>query len=112
MLQRHAPCCCIITLRYAFLQSYLGVGYSHLHNTHTVYLAYNATSRPSVAVLSNQEVFVTWKKPLRLSGQLIRYELIVNGKVMYSGIDTKYTMKTLNADETYEFMVSFTRSEF
>lgn len=81
---------------------------------HNFYLAYNATSRPSVVVLSDQEVFVTWQKPLRLSGQLLRYELIVNGEVMYSGIDTKYTMKTLkfNADETYGFMVSFTKFDF
>ena len=83
------------------------------HNTHIIfYSAYNATSRPSVVVLSDQEVFVTWQKPLRLSGQLVQYELIVNGKVMYSGIDTKYTMKTLNADETYEFMVSFIKLDF
>ena len=79
---------------------------------HNFCLAYNATSRPSVVVLSDQEVFVTWQKPLRLSGQLIRYELIANGKVMYSGIDTKYTIKTLNADECYEFMVSFTKFDY
>lgn len=58
-----------------------------------------------MVVLSDQEVFVTWQKPLRLSGQLIRYELNVNGKVIYSGIDTKYTLKGLTADETYEFLV-------
>lgn len=60
-----------------------------------------------MVVLSDQEVFVTWQKPLHLSGQLIRYELNVNGKVMYSGIDTNYTVKTLTADKTYEFKVSY-----
>lgn len=67
---------------------------------------YNATSRPSVAVLSDQEVFVTWQKPLHLSGQLMRYELSVNGTTVYSGIDTKYTVKGLTPDATYNFMVS------
>lgn len=59
-----------------------------------------------MVVLSDQEVFVTWQKPLRLSGQLIRYELTVNGTVVYSGIDTKYTVKALTPGETYEFVVS------
>lgn len=72
-----------------------------------IYLVYNATSRPSVVVFGNQEVFITWQKPLHLSGQLIRYELNVNGKVVYSGVDTKYTVKTLAADEMYEFVVSY-----
>jgi len=71
-----------------------------------LYLVYNATSRPSVVVLSDQEVFVTWQKPLHLCGQLIRYELNVNDKIMYSGVDTKYTVKALTADEIYEFVVS------
>ena len=65
-----------------------------------------------MVVLSDQEMFVTWQKPLRLSGQLIRYELNVNSKVMYSGIDTTYTVKTLTPDETYEFMVSFIKLDF
>ena len=60
-----------------------------------------------MVVLSDQEVFVTWQKPLHLSGQLIRYELNVNGTVVYSGIDTKYTVKALTPDETYEFVVSY-----
>ena len=70
---------------------------------------YNATSRPSVVVLSDQEVFITWQKPLHLSGDLLHYELNINGKVIYSGLDTNYTVKTLGADETYEFMVRFIR---
>ena len=70
-------------------------------------LVYNATSKPSVVVLSDQEIFVKWQKPLHLSGQFIRYELSVNGKVMYSGVDTKYTVKTLTADHAYEFVVSY-----
>ena len=32
MLQRHAPCRYVITLRYAFLQRYMEVGYSPLYN--------------------------------------------------------------------------------
>ena len=60
-----------------------------------------------MVVLSDQEVFVTWQKPLHLSGQLIRYELNVNGTVVYSGIDTKHTVKALTPGETYEFVVSY-----
>lgn len=70
-------------------------------------LVYNATSKPSVVVLSDQEVFVSWQKPLHLTGQLVQYEVNVNGKVMYSGVDTKCTVKALTADETYEFVVSY-----
>lgn len=59
-----------------------------------------------MVVLSDQEVFVTWQKPLHLSGELIEYELIVDGKVVYSGTDTKYSVKALRGDKTYEFVVS------
>ena len=56
-------------------------------------------------MLSDQEVFITWQKPLHLPGDLLYYELNINGKVIYSGLETKYTVKTLDADKTYEFMV-------
>ena len=68
---------------------------------------YNATSKPSVVVLSDQELFVTWQRPACLLGRLIRYELIVNGEKVYSGTDTKYTIKSLTGGEMYDIMVSF-----
>ena len=71
---------------------------------------YNATSKPSVVVLSDQELFVTWQRPARLLGRLVRYDLIVNSEVVYSGTDTKYTVKSLTGGEMYEVMVSFSNN--
>jgi len=70
-------------------------------------IVYNASTKPSVVALSDQELFVNWKRPPRLLGHLVRYDLIVNGEVVYGGTDTKYTVKSLTNCQKYEVIVSY-----
>lgn len=52
------------------------------------------------------EVHLAWEPPEVPLGRITRYDIIVNGKCMYSGTDLNYTVHRLTPDTEYSFIVS------
>ena len=65
----------------------------------------HAPSKPEVFVLGRKELQVSWKSPEVPLGRISRYDLSVNGEVVYSGTDLYYSVRRLKPDTEYIFMV-------
>ncbi|KAJ8038844.1 Usherin [Holothuria leucospilota] len=77
----------------------------------TVELGKHAPGKPSLTVLGRSEIQVTWAPPDNPLGRLHRFELTLNGKVIYSGRDLSYTVRRLTPDTEYIFTVIAITSE-
>ncbi|XP_074654877.1 uncharacterized protein LOC141908654 [Tubulanus polymorphus] len=71
----------------------------------------HAPAKPNVSVLGRHEVHVSWDTPENPLGKINRYDLSVNGKVVYSGTDLAFNVRRLNPDTEYTFMVSAITNE-
>ncbi|XP_064649082.1 uncharacterized protein LOC135501149 isoform X2 [Lineus longissimus] len=74
-------------------------------------LGAHAPDKPTVTVLGRNEVHVLWSPPENPIGKINRYDLTVNGKNVYSGTDLSYTVRRLNPDTEYAFVVSALTNE-
>ena len=66
----------------------------------------HAPARPVVSVLGRNEVFISWEAPENPLGKINRYDLTINGKVVYSGTEMNFTAHRLSPDTEYSFTVS------
>ena len=50
-------------------------------------------------------VTVRWQPPQVITGKLTRYELMMNGRCVYSGLADNYQVNLLKPDTEYSFVV-------
>ena len=78
------------------MKLYLGFAISGAHSP----------SKPEVLVRGRSEIYVSWRSPEVPQGKLNRYDLLMNGDVIYSGTDLHHTALRLRPDTEYTFIVS------
>ena len=66
----------------------------------------HAPSKPHVQVLGRNELHVTWEPPEVPLGRITRYDVLMNGKIIYSGTELSYAVRRLTPDTEYSFVVS------
>lgn len=66
----------------------------------------HAPSKPEVTVRGRNEMHVAWKAPEVPLGRITRYDVTMNGEVIYSGTDLHYVARRLKPDTDYTFIVS------
>jgi hypothetical protein len=71
----------------------------------TIEMGAHAPSKPDVTVRGRNEMNVSWKAPEVPLGRISRYEVVMNGEVIYSGMDLHYIARRLKPDTEYSFMV-------
>ncbi|XP_013414225.1 uncharacterized protein LOC106176403 isoform X2 [Lingula anatina] len=69
-------------------------------------LGAHAPPKPTVHVLGRNEIHVTWEAPEQPLGKITMYELKIDGKSVYSGMDMSYSARRLVPDKEYVFTVS------
>ena len=69
----------------------------------------HAPSKPHVQVLGRNELHVTWEPPEVPLGRITRYDVLMNGKIIYSGTELSYAVRRLTPDTEYSFVVSLSR---
>lgn len=62
--------------------------------------------KPVFGLVGTREILVRWQPPQVLAGKLNRYELIMNGKCVYSGVALEHQVTMLRPDTEYKFEVS------
>ena len=62
-------------------------------------------SKPRVNVVGRNELHITWEAPSVPMGRINRYDLSMNGKGVYSGLERSCTMIRLIPDTEYTFVV-------
>lgn len=72
---------------------------------------YNAPSRPTLLVISSNEIVVTWYPPVKPSGRINGYEVLCNGKSIYFGPQKRCIASQLQANTKYKFTVIAWTSE-
>ena len=60
---------------------------------------------PTFSVIGRREFLVKWQAPEVIAGRLSRYELLCNGRCIYSGIDQEYRATMLKPDREYTVIV-------
>ena len=60
---------------------------------------------PTISVIGRRELHIKWQPPEVIAGRLSRYELICNGRCIYSGIDQEYHAGMLKSDTRYSLVV-------
>lgn len=71
----------------------------------------HAPSKPQLMAMGRSEIGVTWNPPEVPLGRINRYDVIMNGKVIYSGTDLYCTARQLQANTEYTFFVSVFTNE-
>nr|XP_022325273.1 uncharacterized protein LOC111125594 isoform X4 [Crassostrea virginica] len=71
----------------------------------------HAPSKPHVQVLGRNELHVTWEPPEVPLGRITRYDVLMNGKIIYSGTELSYAVRRLTPDTEYSFVVVALTSE-
>ena len=61
----------------------------------------HAPAKPEVTVRGRNELHVSWKPPENPLGKTTRYDVRLNGEVMYSGMDLHYVVRRLKPDTEY-----------
>ncbi|XP_041370991.1 uncharacterized protein LOC121384598 [Gigantopelta aegis] len=74
-------------------------------------LGAHAPSRPQVHVLGRNEIHVSWGPPEVPLGRITRYDVVMNGRVVYSGTDLSFTTRRLTPDTDYTFIIVALTSE-
>eukprot|EP00118_Oscarella_pearsei_P006773 m.31278 g.31278 ORF g.31278 m.31278 type:complete len:944 (+) comp31472_c0_seq1:44-2875(+) len=67
--------------------------------------------KPQLTVLGRHEIFVTFLPPPQPLGQIRKYELKVDGRVVYTGVNMQYKCTRLTPDTEYVFTVCALTSE-
>lgn len=63
--------------------------------------------RPTFGPVGRREILVKWTHPQVLAGKLNRYDLLMNGKCIYSGMALEFQVSLLKPDTEYKFEVKF-----
>lgn len=71
----------------------------------------HAPSKPHVQVLGRNELHITWEPPEVPLGRITRYDVLMNGKIIYSGTELSHTVRRLTPDTEYSFVVVALTSE-
>jgi hypothetical protein len=64
--------------------------------------------KPTFCAIGRREVIVRWSPPKALAGKLNRYDLLINSKCVYSGVNVDYRVIQLRPDTDYVFQVCST----
>jgi hypothetical protein len=83
-----------------------GHGELAIIRTNTCSLGDITPEKPSFPMVNKREIMVRWGPPQVITGKLNRYELIMNGKCVYSGISLEFQVSLLRPDTEYRFEVS------
>ena len=83
----------------------------HLKNFYQVLfclsvLGAHAPSKPHINVIGRNELHVSWNAPEVPLGRFNRYDLLMDDKIVYSGVDLNLTLRRLTPDTEYSFVVS------
>ncbi len=84
-----------------------GRGELAILRTSTCSLGDITPEKPSFPMVNKREIMVRWAPPQVITGKLNRYELIMNGKCVYSGISLEFQVSMLRPDTEYRFEVNF-----
>jgi hypothetical protein len=60
---------------------------------------------PTFSVIGRRELHIKWQPPEVICGRLSRYELLCNGRCIYSGTDQEYHATMLKSDREYTIIV-------
>lgn len=60
---------------------------------------------PTFSVIGRREIHIKWQAPEVICGRLTRYELLSNGRCIYSGTDQEYHATMLKSDTEYTMEV-------
>ncbi|CAF3561895.1 unnamed protein product [Rotaria sp. Silwood1] len=66
---------------------------------------------PTFPIIGRRELHIKWQAPEIICGRLFRYELICNGRCIYSGIDQEYHATKLKSDTEYIVEVNVITNE-
>ncbi|KAK0065997.1 Usherin [Biomphalaria pfeifferi] len=67
--------------------------------------------KPNIQVLGRNEMHITWDPPEVPMGRITRYDVVSNGKVIYSGTDLSFSARRLTPDTEYTFTIIALTSE-
>lgn len=62
--------------------------------------------KPTFAAVGRKELTIRWQPPQVITGKLNRYELLMSGKCVYSGLADNCQVTLLKPDTEYSFVVS------
>ncbi|KAK3601002.1 hypothetical protein CHS0354_008111 [Potamilus streckersoni] len=65
----------------------------------------HAPSKPNIHVLGRNEIHLSWDPPEVPLGRFNRFDILMNGKIIYSGTDLNFTVRRLTPDTEYTFVV-------
>ncbi|XP_030853426.1 uncharacterized protein LOC581522 isoform X3 [Strongylocentrotus purpuratus] len=74
-------------------------------------LGKHAPSKPTLTARGRSQIHVTWAPPDYPLGRIYRFEVTMNGKVVYSGRELSFTVKNLTPNTEYSFTVIAVTSE-
>ena len=57
-------------------------------------------------MIGRNELHVSWNAPEVPLGRFNRYDLLMDDKIVYSGVDLNLTLRRLTPDTEYSFVVS------
>ncbi len=66
---------------------------------------------PTFSVIGRRELHIKWQPPEVICGRLSRYELLCDGRCIYSGTDQEYHATMLKSNREYTIMVVAITSE-
>ncbi|CAF3077821.1 unnamed protein product [Rotaria sp. Silwood2] len=66
---------------------------------------------PTFPVIGRRELHIKWQTPEIIYGRLFRYEIICNGRCIYSGMDQEYHATKLKPDTEYSIEVHVITNE-
>ena len=65
----------------------------------------HAPSKPHVQVIGRHEMHINWEPPEVPLGRITRYDLSMNSKTVYSGMELSFAALRLTPDTEYTFVV-------
>ena len=66
----------------------------------------HAPSKPHINVIGRNELHVSWNAPEVPLGRFNRYDVLMDDKIVYSGVDHYLNIRRLTPDTEYSFVVS------
>lgn len=82
-----------------------GAGIATQLNVQTLRYGPHSPQRLRFLVVGRHEVQLTWDPPQHIVGKLTRYEVSVNRRVVFSGVDTLCSVQRLKPNTEYKFVV-------
>lgn len=88
-----------------------GKGPRAILQTTTLGLGETLPDKPTFSQIGRKELTVKWQPPQVITGKLNRYELLMNGKSVYSGLAEYTQIQMLKPDTEYKFEIVAYTSE-